>query len=65
MRVIHQEDMSLRILGEIALGDVLPVAAVVGEGQRVVVENPDKTFRPAAVLDIGLTVGACGGSETR
>ena len=39
------------------MGDVLPVAAVVGERDRVLVQNFDKTFRAAAVLDIGLALG--------
>ena len=44
------------ILRQIALGDVLPIPAVIGKRDRVLVENFDKTLRSAAVLDIGLTV---------
>ena len=33
--IIHQEQASAIIGGEIAGADVLPVAAIVGEGQRV------------------------------
>ena len=43
--------------------DVLPVAAVIGEGKRVLVENFDKTFRAAAVLDVGLAVRGGGGEK--
>ena len=57
MRVIHHENIRLGILGKIALRDVLPVAGIVGEGERLLVQNPDKTLWAAAVLDIGLTVG--------
>jgi len=39
------------------LGDVLPVAAVIGKGDGVLVDDLDKALRPAAVLDIGLAVG--------
>jgi hypothetical protein len=49
--------MRLRIFREIALGDVLPVAAVVGEGDRVLVQDFDKTLRAAAMLDVGLAIG--------
>jgi hypothetical protein len=62
MGIVHHEDMRLRIFREIALRDVLPVAAVIGEGQRGLVQNFHKTFRAAAMLDIGLAVGA-GGCE--
>ena len=64
MRIIHQEICALRFSAEVALGDVLPVAAVVGERQRVLVQHPDETFRAAAMLDIGLAVGAGGREDT-
>ena len=57
VRIVHHEDMRLRVLREIALRDVLPVAAVVGERDRVLVEDFDKALRPAAMLDIGMAVG--------
>ena len=56
MRVIHHEDMRLRILREIALAEVLPVAAVVRKRDGVLVEDFDKTLRPAAMLDVRLAV---------
>src|ERR1700752_2725829 len=54
--VVDQENVRLRILGEIALGDVLPVAAEIRESQRRLVENLDEAGGAAAVLDIGLPV---------
>ncbi len=47
----------MRVLRQIALRDVLPVAAVVGEGDRVLVEDLHEALRAAAVLDIGWAVG--------
>jgi hypothetical protein len=44
------------ILRQIALGDVLPVAAVIGKRDGVLVDDFDKPLRPATVLDIGLAV---------
>jgi hypothetical protein len=52
--------MCLRVFRQISLGDVLPVAAVIGEGNGVLVENFDKALRPAAMLDVGLSVRARG-----
>ena len=56
VRIIHHENMGFRILRQIALGDVLPVTAVIGKRDGVLVDDFDKALRPAAVLDIGLTV---------
>ena len=52
--IIHQKDHRLRIVGEIAGGDVLPVAAEIGEGERLVVDHAQETLWAAAVLDVGL-----------
>jgi hypothetical protein len=52
--------MRLRILRKIPLRDVLPVAAVIGERDGVLVQDFDKALRPAAVLDVGLAVRRCG-----
>jgi hypothetical protein len=60
MRIIHDEDIGLRIFREVALRDVLPVAAVVGEGDGFLVEDFDEPFRAAAMLDVGLAVGIRG-----
>ncbi len=43
--------------------DVLPVAAVIRESQRCLVENLDEARRTAAMLDIRLAVGGCGRQE--
>src|SRR6266849_8344581 len=63
MGVVHQEDVGLRVFGEVSLGDVLPVAAVIGERQRVLVQNLDEAFGPAAMLDIGLSISGGGSQE--
>ncbi len=55
--IVDQENIRLRVLAEIALRDVLPVAAVICEGQRGLVENLDEARRAAAMLDVGLTIG--------
>src|SRR5262249_36093258 len=52
--VIHQEYESARIVGQVADGDVLPIASEVGEGQRALVEHAKEPRRTAAVLDVGL-----------
>src|SRR5262249_28605087 len=58
--IVHQEEEGAVVAGEVAGGDVLPVAAVVGEGQRLVVEHVDEALRPAAMLDGGLALFADG-----
>ena len=50
---IEQEQKSAVVLRKIAQRDVLPVAGVVGEAERPVVEHLDEALRPAAVLDVG------------
>jgi hypothetical protein len=52
--------MCLGIFREIALGDILPVATVIGEGKRGLVEDFDKPLRAAAMLNVRLAVGAGG-----
>src|SRR6201995_3007517 len=60
MRVIHDEDVRLGILREIALRQILPVAAIIGESDRAFVQHLDEALRSATVLDIGLSIGGCG-----
>ena len=55
--VVDQEQMGLRILGEVALRDELPVAAKVREGDGLLVEHPQEARRAATVLDVGLAGG--------
>ena len=64
MRIIHDEDVRLGVFRQIALRDELPVAAVIGERQRVLVQHFDKALRAAAMLDVGLPVGV-GGREIK
>src|SRR5207237_5427721 len=58
MCIVHHEDMGFWIFREIALREVLPVAAIVGKRDGVLVQDFDKALRPAAMLDVGLAV--CG-----
>jgi len=55
VRIIHQDQGDAVVGRRVAERDVLPFAAAVGEGQRLVVEQVQKTARPAAMLDIGPT----------
>src|SRR5262249_2614302 len=63
--VVHQEDERLRVLRQVVDADVLPVALEVVERERLLVEHPQEALRPAAVLDVGLAVGAGGGEIER
>lgn len=51
--VVRQEQKRLRILGEVSRRDVLPIAGVVDEAQRPVINDTDETLGPAAMLDVG------------
>ena len=55
--------MHLRVLGEVAERGALPVAAVVGEGERALVEHAQEAGRPAAMLDVRLAGGVRGREE--
>src|SRR5262245_36174543 len=55
--------MGLRIVGKVALRDVLPVSRVVGKADRLLIENAQETWRAAAVLDVRLTLGVGGTQE--
>ena len=63
--VVDQEQMGLRILGEIALRDELPIAAKVREGDGLLVEHPQEAGRAATVLDVGLAGGVRRARERR
>jgi hypothetical protein len=56
MHVVDEEEIGLRIVGEIAERDVLPVADEIGEADRLVIEHAQKARRAAAVLNVGLAV---------
>jgi hypothetical protein len=49
MHVVDEEEIGLRIVGEIAERDVLPVADEIGEADRLVIEHAQKARRAAAV----------------
>jgi len=51
----------VRVLGEVAGADVLPVAAEICEGKRLLVDDAEEAGRSATMLDIGLPVLARGG----
>ena len=55
--------MRLGIVGQVARGDVLAVAGKIGESDRLVVEHVQEAGRAAAMLDVGLAVGACRRQE--
>ena len=56
--VVHQEDERPRIFGEVAERDVLAVAPVVGEAQRLAVQDFEESSWAAAMLDVGLAIRA-------
>jgi hypothetical protein len=62
---VQDEDVAARVLGEIADGDVLPVAAEIGEAKRALVDHLQEARRAAAVLDVGLSIGVGRGEEER
>ena len=51
--IVHREDGHAVVPREVALGDVLPVAAIIRETDGVVVQNLQESARPAAMLDVG------------
>ena len=50
---IEQEQIGAVVVGKIADGDVLPVAGIIGNAQRPLVEHLDEALGAAAMLDIG------------
>ena len=61
--VVDEEEADLGVLGQVPHRDVLAIAAKVGEGERVVVEDAQEPLGPAAVLDVRLSGGARRGQE--
>ena len=60
MGVVHQEQRNPVVVVQVASGDVLPIAAEVGETQRVLVKRTQEPHRTATVLNVwpaGLTDG--------
>ncbi len=62
-RVIDQEELRARVLGEVAEGDELPVADEIDEAERRFVEDAQESLPPAAVLDVRLALAARGREE--
>jgi hypothetical protein len=60
-RVVHEDEGYAVVVLEVAGGDVLLVAAEVGEGDGAVVEDVDEAGRAAAMLDVGPSGFAGGG----
>ena len=63
VHIVDQEKMRLRILGEIAERDILPVAPKIGEADRLLIKHLEEARRPAAMLDVRLAVLARRGEE--
>ena len=60
--IIHEEQADAVVLAQVARADVLAVTGVVGEAEGPGVEDAEKSFGAAAMLDVGLAVLA-GGAE--
>ncbi len=65
MRVIDEKEEGPVVLGEIARRHILPVARVIREAERVFVEHANEAGGPAAMLGVGLPIGARRGEEGR
>ncbi len=63
LRIVDQEEIRLGTVAEVALGDVLAVAGEIREGDRPIVEHPQKAGRAATVLDVGLALLVGSGDE--
>ena len=59
--VIHEEQHRAGVICEVAGRDVLPVAAEIGEGEGVRIENAQEFLRASAMLDVRLSVAVGGG----
>src|SRR5436309_6207129 len=62
---VEQKKVGTIIPGEIADGDVLPVARVIRKAERPLVEHLDEALPAAAMLDIGRTGRRDGAEERR
>jgi hypothetical protein len=61
--IVDEKQLGLRIIRQIALRDVLPVASKIDEADGLVVEDAQEAGRPAAVLDVGLPLAIDGGKK--
>jgi hypothetical protein len=53
VRVVHQQQRDAVDCRKIADADILAVAAKIGKAERPVIQHPEESRRPAAMLDIG------------
>jgi len=60
---MQDEDMGAVVLLEMAERNVLSIAGEVGESQRVAADGLEEARRPAAMLDVGASVGTRCGKE--
>ena len=63
-RRVKQEQKRAIVFRQVGERDVLPVAAVVGKAERLVVDNFNKSLWPTSVLKIGRAVCGRGGEES-
>src|SRR6266702_366542 len=61
LRIVHREEEGPLVLGEVAEGDILPIASKVGEAEPALVEYAQEAARSAPVLQVGLAGGTGGG----
>src|SRR5262245_37741334 len=54
-RVVHQDQRRAIVAGQIANADVLTIAAIVGESQRLLIHDLEEAARTAPMLDVGPT----------
>jgi hypothetical protein len=54
--IVHEEEKSARILGQIAGADILSVAVEIGKGERLLVDDGQEAGRSASMLDIKLAI---------
>ena len=52
MRVIHEEQADPVVSREVASADILAVAAIVGKGERMIIDQLKETARAAPMLDV-------------
>jgi len=58
VRVVHEKETRAIVFGEVAHRDVLAVAGVLDEGERLAVQDLQESPRSSAMLDVGAAVRA-------
>lgn len=61
--VVDEEQQHTVVLGQIADGDVLPVAGIVRESERPIIQHLEKARRPPAMLHMRPAIAAGRGDE--